>query len=95
MIATVVLTDGSTETVVVPGSGRFDLKADGELYVLGTDAEGTEIGCRYLPPGTWRRASFHGAAGSPDRPFATVVAPRRAGSTSSASSAPENGTSRT
>ncbi len=74
MIATVVLADGSTETVVVPGSGRFDLKADGALFVLGTDTEGMEIGSRYLPPGTWRRASF-GPPESPDRPFAVVVAP--------------------
>jgi hypothetical protein len=73
MIATVVLADGSTETVVVPGSGRFDVKADGELFILGTDTDGTEIGSRYLAPGTWLRASFDDAG--PGRPFASVTAP--------------------
>jgi hypothetical protein len=75
MIATVVLADGSTERVVVPGSGRFDLKDDGELFILGTEPDGSEIGCRYLAPGTWRRASFAGVP--PDRPFCSVSADPR------------------
>lgn len=72
MIATVVLANGSIETVSVPGSGRFDLKDDGELFILGTDTDGTEIGSRYLPAGTWRRAVF--ADVPPDRPFSSVSA---------------------
>lgn len=72
MIATVVLADGSTDHVVVPGSGRFDLKEDGELFILGTDTDGAEIGCRYLPAGTWQRASFPEVP--PDRPFSSVSA---------------------
>ena len=74
MIATVVLADESTETVVVPGSGRFDVKADGELFILGTDSEGSEIGSRYLAAGTWLRAWFDDAG--PGRPFASVTAPQ-------------------
>ncbi len=77
MIATVVLHDGGTETLTVPGSGRFDRRDDGELFVLGTDPGGAELGVRYFPAGTWRSAWFEHA--TPDRPWTSISADDPAG----------------